>query len=229
MTAPLPPPVRLVLASSSPRRRELLAGLGLAFTVRAVGVDETPRPAETAPVLVERLAREKALASARVAVADDGVAELVLAADTTVAVDGVILGKPADGAEALAMLRQLAGRWHEVFTGLAARAPDGRLVSHVECSRVRMAAGDEARLAWYVATGEPMDKAGAYAIQGLGALLVEEVVGNYGNVVGLPLPATARLVAALGFDLLAFARQGQGSEAAAGDRTAAASRVGPRP
>lgn len=196
------PPVQLVLASASPRRRELLAGLGLTFGVRAAGVDETPLPGEAAAAYVERLACEKALASA--AAADGGALELVLAADTTVVVDGMILGKPEDATDAARMLRLLAGRWHQVQTGLAARAPDGRLLSLVETSEVRMVALDEERLDWYVGTGEPRDKAGAYAIQGLGALLVAEIRGNYGNVVGLPLPAADQLLRTLGFDLLQF-------------------------
>jgi septum formation protein len=189
--------VNLVLASASPRRRELLAGLGLQFTVRPADVDETPRDGEEPGAYVLRLAREKAAAVAR----DQ---ELVLAADTTVVIDGEILGKPSDEEDARRMLRRLSGREHEVLTGLALCEAGGRDASSVERSRVRMAALSEDEIAWYAATGEPLDKAGAYAIQGLGSLFVEAVAGNYSNVVGLPIPAVYRLFAALGIDLKGF-------------------------
>ena len=187
-----------MLASASPRRRELLAGLGLTPPVRPVEVDETPLDGEPAADCVLRLARAKA--AARV-----GAGELVLAADTLVVLDGEILGKPAGPAEARRMLARLAGRDHLVMTGVAVRDGDsGREASAVETTRVTVGALGEARIADYVATGEPLDKAGAYAIQGLGALFVEAVDGNYSNVVGLPLPLTRRLVAELGHDLLAL-------------------------
>ncbi len=187
---------RLVLASASPRRRELLAGLGLTPPVRPVDVDETPRDGEPAADCVLRLARAKAEAEARPG-------ELVLAADTLVVLDGRILGKPAGPAEARAMLTDLAGRDHLVMTGVAVRDVDaGRTAAAVETTRVSIAPLEAARIAAYVATGEPLDKAGAYAIQGLGALFVERIDGNYSNVVGLPLPLTRRLCAELGYDLL---------------------------
>jgi septum formation protein len=171
------------------------------FAVRAAEVDETPLSAETPRDYVLRLAREKASATAHPG-------ELVLAADTTVVIDGEILGKPLDPEDARRMLRKLAGREHEVLTGIALAEPGReRPPSHaarVEVSRVRMAPMDEAEIAWYAATGEPMDKAGAYAIQGLGALFVEAVFGNYSNVVGLPVPGVYRLFAELGYDLKAF-------------------------
>jgi septum formation protein len=191
--------VHLILASASPRRRELLAGLGLRFTVRAADVDETPYTGEPAAEYVLRLAREKAVAVARTGQGE----EWVLAADTTVVVDGEILGKPWDEDDARRMLRLLSGREHEVLTGLALLG-GGREASQVETSRVRMAPLGEEEIAWYAATGEPRDKAGAYAIQGLGALFVEAVSGNYSNVVGLPIPAVYRLFAALGCDLKAL-------------------------
>ena len=130
----------------------------------------------------------------------------MLAADTVVVVDGVLLGKPRDAAEARTMLATIAGREHEVLTGIALRAsgPPPREAASVERTRVRVASLDADEIDWYVASGEPMDKAGAYAIQGLGALLVEEVYGNYTNVVGLPLPATRRLFGQLGLDLHEF-------------------------
>lgn len=200
MTAPSAP--AFVLASSSPRRRELLARLGLRFEVVAADVDETPRRGEAAIDLVRRLAREKA---ERVAATRDGAAALVLAADTVVVLRGRILGKPADPDDARRMLRALSGEEHEVLTGLAlvdtARA---RTAATVERTLVRFSAMDEDEIARYVATGEPLDKAGAYGVQGIGGLWVESIAGNYTNVVGLPLPAVRRLFAEVGHDLHAF-------------------------
>lgn len=182
-----PAPPQLVLASASPRRRELLSALGLRFTVRPVDLDETPLPGEDPAVYVERLAREKASAVT-------GSGELVLAADTTVVHEGEILGKPADAADAEATLARLAGQEHQVFTGVALWDADRRLLSsRVDRSRVRIAALSAEEVRWYVATGEPMDKAGSYGIQGCGALFVEAVDGNYTNVVGLPMPTVYRL------------------------------------
>ena len=189
---------RLVLASASPRRSELLAGLGVRFAVRPASVDETPRAGEGAAALVERLAREKAAA-----VAQPG--ELVLGADTVVTLDGGLLGKPADDAEAAAMLAQLAGREHEVLTGVALLDVDaGRTAAVVERSRVRFATLSPREIDWYVKSGEPHDKAGAYAVQGRAALFVTAILGNHSNVVGLPLPAVRRLCRELGHDLLAW-------------------------
>jgi septum formation protein len=204
LTAHLP---ALVLASASPRRRELLGGLGLAFAVRPVDLDETPRPGEEPRAYVLRLAREKAAACA-------APGELVLAADTTVVLDGELLGKPADRDDARRMLRRIAGREHTVYTGVALEEPgaDGaapRRAAAVDASQVRMAELSDERIAWYAGTGEPLDKAGSYAVQGLGALFVEAVAGNYTNVVGLPLPLTARLFAELGYDLLQFRSTGR--------------------
>lgn len=192
----------LVLASASPRRSRLLQSLGLAFTVRPVDLDETPLPGEEPRPYVLRLAREKARARA-------ATGELVLAADTTVVLDEELLGKPADPDEAAAMLGRLAGREHTVLTAVAVHeAGDGertgREQAAVEVSRVRIAPLTPEEIRWYVATGEPLDKAGSYAVQGLGALFVEAVYGNYTNVVGLPLPTVRRLFARLGYDLLAF-------------------------
>jgi septum formation protein len=192
-----------VLASGSPRRRELLSGLGLAFTVRPADVDESPLAGEPAAACVQRLARAKAAAAAG---SGSTPAEIVLAADTLVTLDGRLLGKPRDPAEARRMLASLAGREHTVLTGLAlVETPSRRQAESVVESRVRLAPMTAAELDWYVATGEPLDKAGAYAVQGRGALFVETVDGNYTNVVGLPLPATYRLFAELGYDLRDFA------------------------
>ncbi len=186
----------LVLASASPRRRELLERLGLRFMVRAADIDETPLPGEAPDAYVLRLAREKARAAGRPG-------ELVLAADTTVVCDGEILGKPLDDADAERMLRLLAGREHEVFTGVAVLS-SGRIASGIARTAVRMAALTSEEIAWYVATGEPRDKAGAYAIQELGSLFVEGVSGNSSNVIGLPIPTVYRLFAELGWDLKAL-------------------------
>jgi septum formation protein len=186
----------LVLASGSPRRRELLEGLGVRFKVRPVDLDESPVPGESPRDYVLRLAIEKA--AARV---ERG--ELVLAADTTVVVDGEILGKPLDDDDARRMLRLLAGREHSVLTGIALHCSSGK-AAEVDETLVRFAPLSEAEIDWYVATGEPRDKAGAYAIQGLGSLFVEGVEGSWSNVVGLPVPRMYRLFARLGYDLKAF-------------------------
>lgn len=171
--------------------------LGVRFTVRSVGLDETPRPGEDPRVYVLRLAAEKAAARA-----EPG--ELVLAADTVVVVDGEILGKPRDPDDAKRMLRLLSGRSHTVLTGIALEEPGRGRAAGVDESGVRVAALSDEEIAWYVGTDEPRDKAGAYAIQGLGSLFVESVDGNYSNVVGLPIPATYRLFARMGYDLKSF-------------------------
>lgn len=163
--------------------------------MRAADVDESPRDGEAPGDYVLRLAIEKAEARAHPG-------ELVLAADTTVVIEDELLGKPADPVDARRMLRRIAGREHTVLTGVALFEPAGdRRASTVETSRVRMAPLSDEEIAWYVATGEPLDKAGSYAVQGLGAMFVEAVFGNYTNVVGLPVPATCRLFAELGYDL----------------------------
>ncbi len=193
-TSPTVP--HLVLASGSPRRRELLEGLGLFPEIRPVDLDETPLPGEAPEPYVLRLGRAKATARA-------APGELVLAADTTVAVDGEILGKPEDAADARRMLRLLAGREHLVATGVALFDPArGRLESAVETTRVVFAPLREAEIDWYVASGEPVDRAGAYAIQGLASLFVSAIAGSHSNVVGLPIATTYRLFGALGYDLL---------------------------
>jgi septum formation protein len=189
---------KLILASGSPRRRQLLTGLGLAFQVRPVDLDETPLDAEDASAYVSRLAAAKARSRT-------GADEMTLAADTIVVLDGELLGKPEDPGDAREMLGRLAGREHQVLTGVAVfDGADERLASGIETSRVWIAELSTEEIAWYVATGEPLDKAGSYAIQDLGALFVERVEGNYTNVVGLPLPLTYRLFGELGFNLLSF-------------------------
>ena len=188
---------RLILASASPRRRELLESLDIDFTVRPATIDETPGPGERPRDLVRRLAREKAEAAAR-----DG--EWVLAADTIVVEDGAILGKPADRDEARTMLERLQGRWHLVLTGTALRPPAGDTLHAVESTRVLFAELTPEQIDWYAATGEPDDKAGAYAVQGLGSLFILEIDGNYSNVVGLPLPTVRQLFEGAGSDVRAF-------------------------
>ena len=193
-----PPTVELVLASGSPRRRRLLEDLGVSFRVRPVHTDESPLADESIDEMVVRLACDKARA-------ERSPGSLVLAADTMVMLDGLGLGKPENEAQARAMLRRLAGRTHEVITGVALLDVDReKLVSDVEISQVSIDDIDGGVIDWYVATGEPLDKAGAYAIQGLGALFVRSVNGNYSNIVGLPLPLTQALFRRLDFDLRDF-------------------------
>jgi len=183
-------PVPVILASASPRRRELLGLLGLAFEASPADLDETWRNGEAPAAHAERLAREKAAARA----APGAVA---IGADTIVVVDGDILGKPRDAAEAGAMLRRLAGREHDVFTGVAV-AYGGAVASGASRTRVRFRALDDAAIREYVATGEPLDKAGAYGIQGYGAVLVERIDGDYFTVMGLALGLMTELLGRVG-------------------------------
>lgn len=181
----------LVLASASPRRAEILRSLGIPFDVRPVDVDETPLAGETAEAAATRLAAEKAAAAVR-----RWPETWVLAADTLVFLDGAILGKPRDDAEAAAMLRRLADREHGVVTAVHLRRGDGPGRGIAEVSRVRFGPMDETEVAWYVASGEPRDKAGAYGVQGLGARFIEEVHGSFTNVMGLPARSVYRLLRA---------------------------------
>jgi septum formation protein len=181
-------PVRLVLASASPRRSELLRAAGLAFDVVPADVDETALEGETPEAHVLRLARVKA---ERVAAGRP--ADVVLGADTVVAIDGLILGKPGDEADATAMLRRLSGRTHEVVTGVAVVAGAGMATS-VDRTLVHFAQLSEEDLAWYVRSGEPLDKAGAYGIQGRASRFVDRIDGSYSNVVGLPVRLAVRLL-----------------------------------
>ncbi len=178
----------MILASASPRRRELLTQIGVHFSIQPADIDETPYANEHPADYVERMAREKALAVA-LAIGED----FVLGADTTVVCDGEILAKPADAAEASAMLSSLSGRAHQVLTAVAL-AQAGQVRSQVVSTRVRFRDLSADEIAAYVATGEPMDKAGAYGIQGLGAILVADIQGSYSNVVGLPLTETATML-----------------------------------
>jgi septum formation protein len=188
----LPAPPVLCLASASPRRRALLAQIGVPHTVRSADIDEAVRPGETAADYVVRLACDKALA---VRAVSQGLA--VLAADTTVVLDEVILGKPTDAAEAAAMLARLAGRSHRVLTAVALFSVQG-LGFRLSSSEVRVRSVSAAEIAAYWHSGEPRDKAGGYAIQGLGAAFIEHLAGSYSGVMGLPLYETVQLLAAAG-------------------------------
>ena len=192
-TADRPPEV--VLASGSPRRRELLRAIGVEPTVRPADVDETPRPGEDPAALVTRLAEAKAGA----APTDDHA--LVVAADTVVVLGSDVLGKPADAAEAREMLRRLSGRTHEVVTGVHVRRGDRR-ASAVETSEDRFRPVTPDEIDSYVATGEPLDKAGAYAIQGGAGAFVEGLTGSRANVIGLPTATVVRMADELGAPLL---------------------------
>ncbi|HUU00874.1 MAG TPA: Maf family protein [Myxococcota bacterium] len=180
----------LVLASASPRRKELLAMAGVSFIVIPAGIAERPLPGEGAGSFSARAAREKAQAVRR-----REASAWVLGADTTVVLDGAILGKPADENEAGRMLRALSGREHRVLTAVALLKPDGALFGErLLQTRVRFRRLSEALIECYTATGEPRDKAGAYGIQGRGAMLVESIDGSYTNIVGLPLPETLEML-----------------------------------
>jgi septum formation protein len=187
----------LVLASSSPRRRRLLRDAGVPFSVSTPAVDERPLPAELPAAHVRRLALAKARAVARALPATGG-ARWVLGADTVVVLDGKILGKPRDAGHAGRMLARLAGRTHAVLTGVAlVPAAGGRARTAVVRSRVTMRPFDAETIRRYVAGGEPLDKAGAYAVQGKGRRLVSEVSGSLTNVIGLPMERLARMLAAI--------------------------------
>jgi septum formation protein len=195
----------LVLASQSPRRRELLEQLGIPLVVRPAHADEAVLPGEAARDYVLRVAREKARLSSRAEAREGAVAgAIVLAADTAVVLRGEVLGKPADAEDARRMLRALSGTVHEVLTGVCVRrAADASALELdvVVATEVRFAPLSPAEVDWYVATGEPLDKAGAYAIQGAGGAFVVRVDGSVSNVVGLPLAETAGLLRRAGYPL----------------------------
>ncbi len=191
--------MRLVLASSSVRRRDLLTALGLAFEVVSPEIDETRLPDELPAAYVERVARAKAEA---VASPDS----LVIAADTAVVFDGRVFGKPAHPEEARSMLRRLQGASHDVFTGLAIASWDEgpAVTSMVDVTEVEMLPMTEEEIATYVDSGEPMDKAGAYALQGRGGIYVRRIAGSPFTVVGLPIHLLERLVSSTGARLSQF-------------------------
>jgi len=176
--------MRLILASASPRRAELLRAAGFEFETVVTDIDESVRPGESPSMYVRRLSSEKS-AAAQTAVGSDPTA-IVLAADTAVVVANEILGKPRDDRDAAVMLRRLSGRAHEVLTGVSVRHGDAE-VKRVETTYVRFAELRDEDVAWYVASGEGRDKAGAYAIQGLASRFIPRIDGSYSNVVGLPV------------------------------------------
>jgi septum formation protein len=186
MTVPPGWPARVVLASSSPRRLDLLRSIGIEPEVRPAHLDESELPGEDPRTYVRRLAIAKGLAVA-------GPGEVVVAADTTVDVDGAIVGKPADAVDAARLLRLLSGRTHLVHTGIAV-ARGGDVTAAVVTSEVTFVGLHAEVVDWYIATGEPLDKAGAYGLQGPGAMLVASVRGSTTNVIGLPLAELHRLV-----------------------------------
>ena len=188
------PPIDVILASASPRRRELLTLVGIPHVVRPADIDETPLPDEAPAALVTRLAREKAL---RVAATAGPPHTLIVAADTTVVLDGEILNKPESVADAERTLARLSGRTHTVATGIAC-VLNGRLVSDVEQVAVTFRRLDADEIRAYVATGEPMDKAGSYGIQGYGATIVQRIDGDYFAVMGLSLVRMLELMRELG-------------------------------
>ncbi len=189
------PPV--VLASASPRRKDLLRQIGIEPQIRVADVDETPLPAETPAAFVERLARDKVLAVSS-AVAPDAI---IIGADTAIELDGRIIGKPTDREDAIAILSQLSGRVHQVHTGVAVGRGAQRDTAVVS-SKVHFRALSQREIEAYWRSGEPCDKAGAYAIQGLGAVFVERIEGSYSAIMGLPLFTVSALLARYGVDLL---------------------------
>ena len=189
----------IILASQSPRRRQLLEQIGLDhFIVRPARGEEVMGPALSPAQLVEELSRQKAREVA--GASDPG--DLVIAADTVVAIDGRVLGKPHDREEACAMLSALSGREHTVYTGVTVCRDDRMLTQH-EATQVRFRSLSPREIQAYVDSGEPMDKAGAYGVQELGALLVEGIRGDYFNVVGLPLCRLGQMLSQFGVELLA--------------------------
>ncbi|MBP3454203.1 MAG: septum formation inhibitor Maf [Clostridia bacterium] len=178
---------RLILASQSPRRRELLSLTGIPFEVDAPEVDETCTLGARDAVL--ELSRRKALAAAA-----RHPGKVILASDTLVAVDDIPLGKPADEADAFRMLRSLSGRWHQVYTGVCVISATGDVYAEVDATDVRFGPMSDEAIRAYIATSEPMDKAGAYALQGIAGLWIEEIRGSHTNVIGLPLTLTRKLL-----------------------------------
>ena len=193
----------VILASQSPRRRELLGQMGFPdFIIRPARGEEVVDPNLSPDALVEELSRQKAAEVATLSDQND----LVIAADTVVAIDGTVLGKPRSVQDAFAMLSRLSGRHHTVYTGVTVRRGGEILTAH-EATRVRFRPLTHAEIEAYISTGEPMDKAGSYGIQGYGAMLVEGIDGDYFNVVGLPVCLLGRMLARFGVDTMKLAAQ----------------------
>jgi septum formation protein len=183
----------IYLASRSPRRAELLQQIGLEFRILPSDIDESVLANELPEIYVKRLAHSKAEVGLAHMIKMNLTRLPILAADTTVAVDGVILGKPEDDADAYAMLQNLSGRWHEVHTALAV-AFDGKIEVALSTTRVELAQLEDSRVKAYIASGEPRDKAGAYGIQGLAGAFIKHIEGSYSGVMGLPIYETAQLL-----------------------------------
>lgn len=201
--------IRFVLASASPRRRDLLAALGVEFEVRAGSVDETTALLDPGQVVLHlSLLKAQAVAAE---LTSDGRRQLVLGADTIVVLAGKILGKPASSAEAIAMLTSLSGQEHQVFTGITLLDSQGQTESVFCVSRVFFRALASAEIRYYVSTGEPMDKAGAYALQGIASAFVERIDGCYTNIIGLPMPSTISLLRRHGLEVLGLPPNTEGA------------------
>ena len=192
---------RIYLASRSPRRAELLQQIGIAFEVLPSDIDESVRHGESPASYVLRLAGEKAAACLATLRANNVELRPILAADTTVSIDGIILGKPESDEEARAMLQRMSGRCHEVHTGIAVAGEHG-VETALSTTHVEMQTLTDAEIAAYVATGEPADKAGAYGIQGLAGIFIKHIEGSYTGVMGLPIFETAQLLKRAGVDVL---------------------------
>lgn len=189
---------KIILASGSPRRRDMLSSIGLEFEIDPADVDERHHQGEAPADYIMRLARAKVID-----VAARHEAGLVLGADTTVVIDGEILAKPEDDKDGRRMLGLLSGRWHSVMTGVAVYDIEMRREAYAYAeTQVRFAEMSNEEIDWYISTGEHRDKAGAYGIQGRGSLFVEEIEGNYHNVVGLPMRLAYHLVGELGYTLM---------------------------
>ena len=198
----------VVLASQSPRRRELLGQMGFTdFVIRPARGEEVVDPGLLPDKLVEELSRQKCEEVSAASGADD----LVIAADTVVAIDGAVLGKPRNVQDAFAMLSRLSGRHHTVYTGVTVRRGEQILTAH-EATRVHFRPLTPAEIEAYISTGEPMDKAGSYGIQGYGAMLVEGISGDYFNVVGLPVCLLGRMLEKFGIDTMKLAAQKERSK-----------------
>lgn len=199
MTDKLTPPLRpaLILASASPRRAELLKSAGIVHIIQPADIDESRLGEEAPESYAARLSSEKALAVAQT----HGEPKIVLGADTVVVIGAEVVGKPVDASDARRMLQMLSGNWHEVLTGVTIVAGES-VRSEVARTRVRFGEMSAQEIDWYISTGEPFDKAGGYAIQGLASRFVEEIDGSYSNVVGLPILTVYRLLIELGVDLM---------------------------